>query len=203
MRRALLALPLLILPAVASGAASAATTHALPHSAEIIDPTGDWAVAGEDVVHGVISGKAKRLHVDLQLAAAVPQTPSYYQVQFKAGCHLVILAVTTANGAPVENYSANGATVDSSFYSSYSCTPSAAGQYDAVESKNLVPKIVGTHIVWDVPYIAGLARGVKVSSIGVLTNRAGLNGPVVMVGTRPVTATVGDRAAATFPFSLD
>jgi len=201
MRRILLVAPLVLM--VALGAAASAAPQQRPGRVGIVtDPVGDWQVSGEDIVHGTFSGAAGRLSVDIELAAAVPTAPSYYQVQIKVGCHVVLMGVSTANGQVQKDPSApGGVEVHSNFYSEYTCDTGTGGQYSSVDGTNDLPTIVGNHLRWNVRYLKDMSRGSVVTDLTISSNRAGID-PVVYVGSNRSNPTVGDHASSGKAFAL-
>ena len=202
-RRVPLAVVPLLAVALSAGAAQARTpARPLARVGTIVDPRADWTVDGEDILKVTVRGVGKRLSVDLELAAPVPAEPSYYQVQMQVGCHLVVLAVNTVNGAVAQDPTLpSGVSVNSNFYSEYGCQPDATGSYQADDSADVVPTVHGTHLVWSARYLQGMQRGVVVTQLSAFSNRANLN-PIVYIGRNGVGPTVGDDGSSATPFVL-
>src|SRR3954447_27055216 len=93
------------------------------------DPSGDWQVSSQDVVHVTlrsVSSQAKHwLEANITLASPVGPAYTTYTVAFQIGRTCYALATTTVNGGPLQQ-SAGGASIRPASLSEVPCTDAGA-----------------------------------------------------------------------------
>jgi len=141
------------------------------------DPSGDWAVAAQDIVQVTLRSVSDRSGhwLDAHISLAAPVGPAYttYVVTFQIGPTCYALATSTVNGAPVQQ-SAGGASISPASLASATCTN--AGPMTGAPATSVAH---GSTVEIRAPYALGLRRGLRATGV------------TVAVGTQPVQVRVG------------